>query len=533
MPQSIAENASPYDRGQKLFDTDRFDEAAEQFSLALIENPENVDALRKRSDCRFFLADFRGAADDLETALQIAPSDFRLYLERNTLRTTLDNTHDGWEDLETACRLAPDQLDVHLGAAAYWTQRCNEKKAAPAIERILSLAPENAYALSFKASFLMWNGRSQEAAGLDDRAVKAYEKQIQSGPLPYDELDHYAYLLVDAGRDKEALAAIREGMSRFPKLEQFRFARARYRYCRENLAAAQSDLNKVGAFFQEHSIRSMEFDLLQIDLWNRTGKTDDALLSLETHLRSYPYNAAAVQRKLLIQIEQADISDHPSLRKITETADRLAELTPGYFYPYLYRHWLEFLLGDEEAAEADYVRTIELLHDLMDRFDACYYLLDTRHYDAVREIAEKVLEDEPYDTNAVGLLGAVANQTGDFRLALKEFTIALEQEEPTDWLLAETGRAHLGLGKQGPSRYHLQEAIRFFSAVIEMPQQYADCYRYRAEAVFRLADLVWFGKKKLLKQALEDSTESLRLNPTDVEALFLHGEVTLRLKMFE
>lgn len=104
------EKAEIYNRiGLNFYSLEIFDNAKENFSKAILENPKNATYYDNRASARKELMDFSGAINDYTTSLSLYPDDANIHLARGLLQVNQHNRHEGCKDFQKARELGLEE----------------------------------------------------------------------------------------------------------------------------------------------------------------------------------------------------------------------------------------------------------------------------------------------------------------------------------------------------------------------------------------------------------------------------------------
>ncbi len=110
--------ASSLQRGREAFDKNEFSEAVGLFSLTLLSEPSNADALRARAEAYFRLEEYQKSLNDATQLLATAPDDIAMLCRRGTILAMSGNFDLAMTDLSRLLRLEPDHVEGRL--RRYW-----------------------------------------------------------------------------------------------------------------------------------------------------------------------------------------------------------------------------------------------------------------------------------------------------------------------------------------------------------------------------------------------------------------------------
>lgn len=131
-----------------LLEMCRFEEAAEHFEKAVAASPENVDALIRLGKCLEGMTQNRQALACYDRALAIDPQTMFGRLAKVSLLNRLRRHDEAVELLEQAIEVEPDNALLHNLLGLSLMKGGDLEAARAAVERTLSLAPDNAEILA-------------------------------------------------------------------------------------------------------------------------------------------------------------------------------------------------------------------------------------------------------------------------------------------------------------------------------------------------------------------------------------------------
>lgn len=201
---------STIERGLTALQQGNASEAAGLFSLALVSEPNNLDALVQRAEANFKLEKYQESFDDATQALRLDPDNisalFRrgtvlamnghleeslqdldrlLELDRNHIEgmlrrfwvhARLGNHHAADEDLRTALVMIPDETPIQMLATQFCLNVGRLEAARTLLSSVITREPDNVEALKFRG--LVWRH-----LGAPDMAVSDFSYAIDyTGP---------------------------------------------------------------------------------------------------------------------------------------------------------------------------------------------------------------------------------------------------------------------------------------------------------------------------------------------------------------
>lgn len=507
---------TPEERGQYLFEEDRFAEAAEQWTLALQSDPTNFELLLRRAAAFFYEAEFDKSLADLDRAVELAPNDPSPYLRRAEIRSVLDEMAETLDDINRALELEPDSVNAYVALAVYWSAHFDLDKLETAANRAVRIDSQDYAALIYQGLSMDWHGRPDSLERFD-QAREILEKRLTTEYRSYDLLSFYASLHSWRQEDEPARGLLDEGVRRFSKIPYFYILRATHHLKWGRPDAAQQDLNVAQNMMERHGLKNSEYFLARSDLFAQQGDYQQAMTSLQTLLQWMPNSPHAIQSELSLMQELIGEGKEDA-EKALKIADHLCELAPDYSYAFILRAWLLHQQGKEHDANADFEHALKNLPATSeDRRSASHYLIEAGRLATARDLLCKVLEKEPEQVHALGLRGIVWSGLGAYDRAVQDFDQALEKGGPDAYLLMQRGAALIELGTYGFTCASYRRAIKDFTHALELEPKNALHWRLRGVAWFRIARKPCFGTKTSLQNAVEDYSEAIRLNPDDAD----------------
>lgn len=513
-------STTPLEFGKKLLAEDRFAEAAEQFSLVLQNDPDNIEALRKRSDSFFYEAEYEKALADIETALKIAPDNAELYLDRVTIQTALDEMAETLPDIEKALTLRPNSDDAFAQLATYWLARFDLEKFKAAIDKLLSIAPKSTTGLYYLYIFYCWKADYDNASQYFDQALHAAEKEFEAKESDYFCRLLYGGLLLEKNAD-QASVLLDRGIKVWPKLPLFYLLRARQQIGQTDWDAADTDLNQAERICRQNDIWSSDLFLQRASYFKNVDEADKAFEQLDLILQRKPNDAWAMS----MQIELLSNKITPSkpeekiVEQILAACNRLNQLASEYYYPYIVRTWINEKQGNEKASEDDLKRAMLLLpNDPESLKTVAWFLIEAGRSNKASELLDRVLKDNPKDGFAHGLRGLAWYYVGAYELSVQDLTLALKLEGPDAQLLKYRGLSQLELGNFSWTISSYRLAAEDFERTLNLTPDDAECWRYLGIAFFQMFSKAWFGRKKYLQQSIENYSKAIEMNPKDADA---------------
>lgn len=199
-----------YRKGFAHFNLKQFNEALNEFSIALSQGFRPVEIYRVRAYIYYEQKDYDKALQDIRAGLALAPRDLlflkalgEVQLARNSLPEALDA-------FQRASRVAPNDAEVdYYLARVYFANgdvKEQEKAASAAIAKGTRFVGETYYFL----------GDARQKQRNNVGAIDAYQKSINAKPDLYQSYRNLAEAYRSEGRYSDAIAISKQGLIKFP-----------------------------------------------------------------------------------------------------------------------------------------------------------------------------------------------------------------------------------------------------------------------------------------------------------------------------
>ncbi|MDR1963022.1 MAG: tetratricopeptide repeat protein [Planctomycetaceae bacterium] len=515
-----------FEIGLNLLAQDQFGEAAEQFSRILSVEPDNIEALRKRSQAFFYDAEFEKALADLNTAIAIAPDQPNLYIDRANMQIILDETADIREDAETALKLDPNDSAAYVTLANYWNVHFDLEKMAEMINLALQIDPNDFAALNYQSYIFNYKSQSKESEQCLNRACEILEKKLTKENRDYDSLIFYKIISFSKNNFELALDIGNEIIRRFPKLP-FTYVNRGQTFAQLNdFSDAQSDFETAEKMFDQLEIKDSRLYCGQAEMLLRQGEPNRVCELLEQVFGRIPDNPAALiywldAAQAIIAAEEKSID----IDKTIDKANHLCQLVPNYYHAFLLRSLFLAQKNDWHASDDDFEWAIDLLPKTTEyQFIAAAIAYNTGRYTTVhkrympaRDLFNDILQREPDNIDALVWRGMTWTSLGIYDCAVKDFSRALELKGVDADILIRRASALLGLGNCSFTCSYYRKAIADFTLAIEINPKDSKHWFERGVAWFLVARKAWFGTKKSLQNSIDDYSEAIRLDSKNAD----------------
>lgn len=199
-------------RALMLFETDRYELAAEEFRKALADDPEDAVAHAMLGLCLIEGKQYKPATEHVERAIHLAPdmalghsARSRVLFERNYIDEAL-------EAIQEAIRLEPKNANFHAQEAAIYLSKSQWNKALNAAETGLQIDAEHVSCTNLRAMAMVKLGRREDAGQTIDAALARN---------PEDSFTHanQGWTLLHDGNPTKAMEHFRESLRLDPTNE--------------------------------------------------------------------------------------------------------------------------------------------------------------------------------------------------------------------------------------------------------------------------------------------------------------------------
>lgn len=151
------------EKGQALFDLDRYEGALAELNLARAENPQDEEPVSLGAFCHYFLGQPKLGLKMGQEALALDPESIRALHVVGLCYTHLGKEKQAKQVLDQAISIDPEEPFGHYYMSWFLGNTGKWKLALTSIERALELDPENATFESHRSKILLKLGRRAEA----------------------------------------------------------------------------------------------------------------------------------------------------------------------------------------------------------------------------------------------------------------------------------------------------------------------------------------------------------------------------------
>ncbi len=363
--------SSSADRGKEAYDKGDFSEAVGLFSLVLLSNPGDLDALRGRAESYFRLEEYQKSLNDATQLLAIVPDDPAMLFRRGTILTMNGHFDEAiadltrllrqepddvegllyrfWaymqqrqflaaeEDLRYILIILPDETPIQTTAVHFFLQTGALQPANTVISRILNREPENVEMLKYRG--IVWRH-----LGVPDMAVKDFSRAMDVAGPNAELLTERAIALIEMGQRS---------------LTNKRYNRAVYDFTWVLEEMAEQLENQAPIFFH----RAQAWALIAARNWFDKSGYKKSLADYTEALSQKPDFIEALFHRATLHWQLGSVAE------TLEDCNRLLELQSDHTEALQLRAEVYLKLKEPEKAEADF-QTIDRLHEIMARQQA-------------------------------------------------------------------------------------------------------------------------------------------------------------------
>jgi import receptor subunit TOM70 len=295
-------------QGNKLFTSQRYEEARDMYSKAIEYNADPV-YYSNRAACYSMLKDFENVVKDCTAALELNKNYVKALSRRATAYEHLNKFSQALNDYTAVCVLEGFKNEASLGATDRFLKKIATEKAADIMKTKKYILPSDTFIRAFLDSFKQTSSGIQEVLDME-----TFEKG--------DDLVKNAFKLIQERKWNQVISSVNE--------------------------ALESAVDSLSPPFEALALNLRgTFNFL-------VGKVDEALVDIE---KSYEIDSTSVNtviKKATLYMEKTEVEKSVG---IFEEAVELGPNHPDVFY---HRGQVRFLVGDFSGAASDYKKAISL-----------------------------------------------------------------------------------------------------------------------------------------------------------------------------
>lgn len=131
-----------FEKGIALYTDGQFDEAINQFTSVLEQDPSNLNARSNLGASYFRKGELAAALHEFELAHSQAPDDAEILHNLGAVKLTMGDTQSALKDFKTAEQMSPDLADIHVGLGNLYLVLGEEQEGVRELRTALELAPD-------------------------------------------------------------------------------------------------------------------------------------------------------------------------------------------------------------------------------------------------------------------------------------------------------------------------------------------------------------------------------------------------------
>ena len=182
--------------GDKLYQNGDIDGAVEEYTMALLLDPSNVNVRNSLGVCYGVQGAFEKAKNEFETATQNDPGEVMAVYNSGIVNMLMGNKEAALQLFHEADSLDDDVFEVAFQIGRLYLEMENPEKGKKFLKRATLLKPESGIAFRFL-------GECFTAMDMIDEAVSAYKSAIRNNPNDADSLSALGYLFEVQGENPE------------------------------------------------------------------------------------------------------------------------------------------------------------------------------------------------------------------------------------------------------------------------------------------------------------------------------------------
>ena len=365
--------------------TNRVPEAVEDAEAALKKNPNNKEAhrmlgqiyLEKMYGAQTDRQDLTNAIREFEEVHRIDPQDESAMLALGQLYLQANQPKEATEILNRYLERSPDSQTAIMAIASAYQQLNQPEKAISYLLKYAELNPNNIYVIQQIADSYLKAGKVQEALDFQRRA---FEADSDNPTLA----KKYIELLGRTQNYKEAISLLEARVTTEPTKIEWAVLLARtYQKAGQQEQAESMIKERIAS-----NPSDLDLSLALVQIYEEADKFPDALKELERILLTFQQESGSDDRKRRTNL--ALIYSHMGF-----TTQQMKDYTRSTEFYEKARGFLD----TEDSGKIDF-------------YIALNYRGQKKWDDAIR-LLEKVIQDNPNDTDSLELLSLVYEEKGD------------------------------------------------------------------------------------------------------------------------
>jgi tetratricopeptide (TPR) repeat protein len=182
--------------GDKLYQNGDIDGAVEEYTMALLLDPSNVNVRNSLGVCYGIQESFEKAKNEFETAMQLDPGEVMAVYNTGIVNMLMGNKEEALQLFHEADGLDDDVFEVAFQIGKLYLEMENPEKGKKFLKRAMLLRPESGIVFRYL-------GECFASMDMTDEAVSAYKNAIRNNPNDADSLSALGYLFEVQGENPE------------------------------------------------------------------------------------------------------------------------------------------------------------------------------------------------------------------------------------------------------------------------------------------------------------------------------------------
>ncbi len=228
--------------GDKLYENGNIQGAIDEFKLALLLDPSNVNVHNSLGVCYGLQGEYEAAIEEFKTAASIDPQEYMAMFNLGLVHTLKNQPEQALDFFLNADKINGDVYEVAFQSGKLYFESGALKKARPYIERAVKLDPDSGAAHRYL-------GECYAAENMIREAITAYKKAIRLNPHDAASMSALGCLLDDQGENPEiTLMFCRESVGISPENGLFRYRLGQLYFKQNRLDDALAEYKKAEQF---------------------------------------------------------------------------------------------------------------------------------------------------------------------------------------------------------------------------------------------------------------------------------------------
>ncbi|MGD8292576.1 MAG: tetratricopeptide repeat protein, partial [Desulfobacterales bacterium] len=228
--------------GDKLYENGNIQGAIDEFKLALLLDPSNVNVHNSLGVCYGLQGEYEAAIEEFKTAAAIDPQEYMAMFNLGLVHTLKNQPKEALNFFLNADKINGDVYEVAFQSGKLYLESGALKKARPYMERAVKLDPDSGAAHRYL-------GECYAAENMTHEAITAYKKAIRLNPHDAASMSALGCLLDGQGENPEiTLMFCRESVDISPENGLFRYRLGQLYYKQNRLDDALAEYKKAEQF---------------------------------------------------------------------------------------------------------------------------------------------------------------------------------------------------------------------------------------------------------------------------------------------